>query len=488
MVRRLHARLLDGRLDGLSARRDPDARRARPGGRRRDVPGADLAPLHGAGREGTPGPGVRDAERLPGLHVLPEAATTATSPSRRRRRRPRRRPRPRPRPRRSRPASSRRRDRLPRRCSTPGGVRIVHWPRRAADRSTRRSSSCSRASCALERGGGPARRGRRAACSPRRPRAAVDLPPFPASAMDGFALRAADVPGHAAGRRPDRGRPAGRARARRPARRWRSRPAASFPTAPTRSSRSRTSRSATASSSSRRRRDGRERPAARRRPRRRRPRRRRRARGSARVQLGALAAAGVTQRALLPRGRAWCVVVTGTELRVAGEPLAPGEIYDANGVILATQIASAGASVERLPPVRDDEQATRAALERGLDADVLVTSGGVSVGVHDLVRARRGRARRRGGLLAGRRAAGQADRVRRARPHARLRAAGQPGLLAGRLRALRAPGAARAAGRRRAEARVPAGRLGLAGAAGRAATRCYGRVRGSRAARSCSIR
>ena len=36
--------------------------------------------------------------------------------------------------------------------------------------------------------------------------------------------------------------------------------------------------------------------------------------------------------------------------------------------------------------MRDDEQATRDAIERGLDADVLVTTGGVSVGVHDLVR------------------------------------------------------------------------------------------------------
>ena len=70
-----------------------------------------------------------------------------------------------------------------------------------------------------------------------------------------------------------------------------------------------------------------------------------------------------------------------------GEPLGPGEIYDANGFILATQVRSAGAEVERLPPVKDDPDATRAAIERGLAADVLVTTGGVSVGVYDLVRA-----------------------------------------------------------------------------------------------------
>jgi molybdopterin molybdotransferase len=81
------------------------------------------------------------------------------------------------------------------------------------------------------------------------------------------------------------------------------------------------------------------------------------------------------------------VVVTGTELAAPGDPLGPGEIYDANGFILATQVRSTGADVERLPPVKDDPAVTRAAIERGLAADVLVTTGGVSVGVYDLVRA-----------------------------------------------------------------------------------------------------
>jgi molybdopterin molybdotransferase len=104
------------------------------------------------------------------------------------------------------------------------------------------------------------------------------------------------------------------------------------------------------------------------------------------VQLGALAAAGVTHVSCTRRPDV-VLAVTGTELRSPGEPLDRGEIYDANGVILATQIASTGATVDRLPPVADDAAATRAAVERGLSADVLVTSGGVSVGVYDLVRA-----------------------------------------------------------------------------------------------------
>jgi molybdopterin molybdotransferase len=104
------------------------------------------------------------------------------------------------------------------------------------------------------------------------------------------------------------------------------------------------------------------------------------------AQLGALAAAGVTELrcARVPRV---AVVVTGTELRSPGEPLAPGEIYESNGLILETLLGSTGADVVRMPPVEDEEPATRAAIERGLEADVLVTTGGVSVGEYDLVRA-----------------------------------------------------------------------------------------------------
>jgi molybdopterin molybdotransferase len=103
------------------------------------------------------------------------------------------------------------------------------------------------------------------------------------------------------------------------------------------------------------------------------------------AQLGAVAAAGVDEVACTARPRA-TVLTTGTELRAPGEQLGPGEVYEANGLILAAQLRSAGAVAERLAAVADDEGEHRAALERGLEADVLVTSGGVSVGPHDLVR------------------------------------------------------------------------------------------------------
>jgi molybdopterin molybdotransferase len=103
------------------------------------------------------------------------------------------------------------------------------------------------------------------------------------------------------------------------------------------------------------------------------------------AQLGALAAAGVARVACARRPRV-AILATGSELARPGDELRPGQIYESNGLMLAAALASAGADVELLPAVADDEQAHREALERGLAADVLVTSGGVSVGPHDLVR------------------------------------------------------------------------------------------------------
>ena len=102
-------------------------------------------------------------------------------------------------------------------------------------------------------------------------------------------------------------------------------------------------------------------------------------------QVAALAAAGVAEIRVSRRPRA-ALLATGSELRRPGEPLEPGQIYDANGVLIDAQLVSAGAVVQRLSSVADEEDAHRVALERGLEADVLVTSGGVSVGPHDLVR------------------------------------------------------------------------------------------------------
>ena len=103
------------------------------------------------------------------------------------------------------------------------------------------------------------------------------------------------------------------------------------------------------------------------------------------TQIGALAAAGVAEIVCARRPRV-AVLATGSELRSPGEPLEPGQIYESNRTMISAVLAAAGAEVVELPVVRDDEDAHRRALEEGLQADVLVTSGGVSMGPHDLVR------------------------------------------------------------------------------------------------------
>jgi molybdopterin molybdotransferase len=103
------------------------------------------------------------------------------------------------------------------------------------------------------------------------------------------------------------------------------------------------------------------------------------------ARLGALAAAGIAEVLCVRRPRA-AVVPTGTELRRPGEVLGPGQIYESNGLILTAQLQAEGADVDVDPAVGDNEEAHRAALERALEADLVVTSGGVSVGPHDLVR------------------------------------------------------------------------------------------------------
>jgi molybdopterin molybdotransferase len=104
------------------------------------------------------------------------------------------------------------------------------------------------------------------------------------------------------------------------------------------------------------------------------------------AQVGALAAAGVAELAVGRRPRV-AVLATGSELRAPGEPLGPGQIYESNGLLLAAALGQAGARVELRGPVADEPGAHRDAFRSALEADVVVSSGGVSVGPHDLVRA-----------------------------------------------------------------------------------------------------
>jgi molybdopterin molybdotransferase len=101
--------------------------------------------------------------------------------------------------------------------------------------------------------------------------------------------------------------------------------------------------------------------------------------------VGALSAVGIARLSCSRRPRV-AILATGSELREPGSSLRPGQIYESNRAMLAAVLSQAGAEAMVLPVVKDDKDEHRRGLARGLEADVLVTSGGVSMGEHDLVR------------------------------------------------------------------------------------------------------
>ena len=81
------------------------------------------------------------------------------------------------------------------------------------------------------------------------------------------------------------------------------------------------------------------------------------------------------------------IISTGDELKKPGEKLQPGQIYDGNSVLLEGLARNCGAAIGSVEHCNDDLGAVTAALDRGLQQSVLIISGGVSVGEHDLVKA-----------------------------------------------------------------------------------------------------
>ncbi|MFB7866355.1 gephyrin-like molybdotransferase Glp [Streptomyces sp. NPDC056069] len=103
-------------------------------------------------------------------------------------------------------------------------------------------------------------------------------------------------------------------------------------------------------------------------------------------QIGLLAAIGRGTVRVRPRPRV-VVISTGSELAQPGEPLAEGQIYDSNSFALAAAAREAGALAYRVGAVADDAESLRAAIEDQLiRADLIVTTGGVSVGAYDVVK------------------------------------------------------------------------------------------------------
>ncbi|MGB9835200.1 MAG: gephyrin-like molybdotransferase Glp [Candidatus Saccharicenans sp.] len=103
--------------------------------------------------------------------------------------------------------------------------------------------------------------------------------------------------------------------------------------------------------------------------------------------LGLLAACGFDKVKVFRRPKA-AVLISGNELCQPGERLKPGKIYDSNSTILRALIKTSGAELLSLRLVRDDLSAMVRALKTAASrADIIITSGGVSVGDYDLVKA-----------------------------------------------------------------------------------------------------
>ena len=80
------------------------------------------------------------------------------------------------------------------------------------------------------------------------------------------------------------------------------------------------------------------------------------------------------------------ILSTGDELAKPGEKLQPGQIYESNSTLLRALAQRSGARVNSVEHCRDDREALIDAIERGARNNVLVITGGVSVGEHDLVK------------------------------------------------------------------------------------------------------
>ena len=98
-----------------------------------------------------------------------------------------------------------------------------------------------------------------------------------------------------------------------------------------------------------------------------------------------VASVGRTAIAVYRRPRV-AIVPTGDEVVEASEIPSPVQIRNSNAAALAVQVRRAGGIAEVLPVARDNEASTRASIERGLQADLLLLSGGVSAGKYDIVK------------------------------------------------------------------------------------------------------
>ncbi len=102
-------------------------------------------------------------------------------------------------------------------------------------------------------------------------------------------------------------------------------------------------------------------------------------------QVGVLASLGKAT-ARVRRRPVVAILSTGDEVTEPGQPLAPGRIYDSNAYSVSAMVLACGGVPRRLGIANDTIESLTAMLHEGLDADLLVTSAGVSRGDYDIVK------------------------------------------------------------------------------------------------------
>ena len=103
------------------------------------------------------------------------------------------------------------------------------------------------------------------------------------------------------------------------------------------------------------------------------------------AEVGVLASLGRKSVPVIRRPRI-AILATGNELVDIGEPLQPGKIYNSNSYSVAALVRYYGAVPQMLSIARDSESSVIDSLREGLTADMLITSGGVSLGDYDVVK------------------------------------------------------------------------------------------------------
>jgi len=103
------------------------------------------------------------------------------------------------------------------------------------------------------------------------------------------------------------------------------------------------------------------------------------------AEIGLLASLGIRCVAVARRPRV-AILATGSELVPLGKPLGPGQIHNSNSFTAAGQVTNAGGDPILLGIARDDLDETRRLVDTALKNDVVITSGGVSVGEYDFVK------------------------------------------------------------------------------------------------------